>query len=127
MATQSSASCLSGSLIQFSFPLTRRIMEPETSGSASPFTTRKIFHNDRGLRAGWRLLIYFGMIAVLAYGARLIARSLGGSPKGAPLPDYVQAIFQAIGELILFLVLLFLAWIMSRIERRKVGAYGLPL
>jgi len=102
-------------------------MEPDTSAYEPAFAARQIFYNDHGLRAGWRLLIYFGMIAVLAYGARLIARSLGGSPKGAPLPDYIQAIFQAVGELIVFLVLLFLAWITSKIEHRKVGAYGLPL
>lgn len=102
-------------------------MEPDTSGGAAPSASRKIFYNDQGLRAGWRLLIYCGMIAVLVYGVGLLARKLGGGPKGPPLPDYVQAIFQAAGEFILFLVLLFLAWIMSRIERRKVGAYGLPL
>src|SRR5690348_2810229 len=105
----------------------RRSMAPDTSANAPAFAARQIFYNDRGLRAGWRLLIYCGMIAVLAFGTIFIAKSLGGGPKGAPLPDYLQAIFQAGGELFLFLVLLFLAWIMSRIERRKVGAYGLPL
>ena len=102
-------------------------MEPETPGSALPSTSRQIFYNDRGLRAGWRLLIYCGMIAVLVYGALLLAKLLGGGPKGPPLPDYLQTILQAVGELILFLVFLFLAWIMSRIEHRKVGVYGLPL
>lgn len=102
-------------------------MEPDTSANAPAFAARQIFYNDRGLRAGWRLLIYFAMIAVLVYGVRLIAKQLGGAPKSAPLPDYLKTIFQAIGELIVFLVLLFLAWIMSRIEHRKVGAYGLPL
>src|SRR6185437_13911786 len=43
------------------------------------------------------------------------------------LSDLSRAIFQGIGELVFFLVLLFLAWIMSKIERRNVGAYGLPL
>jgi NADH:ubiquinone oxidoreductase subunit H len=102
-------------------------MEPDTSANTPASAARQIFYNDHGLRAGWRLLIYLGMIAVLVSGAILIAKSLGGGPKGPQLPDYLQAIFQAIGELILFLVLLSLAWIMSRIERRKVGTYGLPL
>jgi hypothetical protein len=102
-------------------------MEPETSANASPSILRTIFYNDHGLRPGWRLLIYFGMIAVLVFGARLVAQQLRSGPKGPALPDYLQAIFQAVGQLILFLVLLFLAWIMSRIEHRKVGAYGLPL
>jgi uncharacterized protein len=102
-------------------------MELEHLAGTTPSPLRKAFYNDRGLRAGWRLLIYCGMILVLVFGAALIAKKLGGAPKGPALPDYLQAIFQAVGELILFLVLLFLAWIMSRIERRKVGDYGLPL
>ena len=95
---------------------TRQLLRPDKS-----------FITIRGLRAGWRLLIYFAMIAVLVFGARLIAKQLGGAPRGVPLPDYLQTIFQAVGELISFLVLLFLAWTMSRIERRKVAVYGLPL
>jgi CAAX protease family protein len=102
-------------------------MEPEILPASSSTRLHTIFFNDRGLRAGWRLLIYFGMIAVLLYGVRLIAKSLGGGPKGPQLPDYIQTILQAVSELVVFLVLLFLAWIMSRIERRKVGVYGLPL
>src|SRR6476469_471215 len=103
-------------------------METETYGSSSTRILRQIFYNERGLRAGWRLLIYFGMIFVLGLGARLITRRMAsGAARGAPSSDFVRAILQAIGELVLFLVLLLLAWIMSRIERRKVGAYGLPL
>src|SRR4029077_20943796 len=102
-------------------------METETYGRSSTRILRQIFYNERGLRAGWRLLIYFGMILVLVMGAGLIARRLGsGSSKSAPPSDFARTIFQAIGELVLFLVLLFLAWVMSKIERRKVGVYGLP-
>ena len=103
-------------------------MEPEFSSSATPSKLAFIFYNDRGLRAGWRLLIYFGMIFVLALGAGVIAKHVNsGHAKGAPSSDFARTILQAISELILFLVLLFLAWIMSKIERRNVGAYGLPL
>jgi len=103
-------------------------MEPEPSSSTSSNKLSYIFYNDGGLRAGWRLLIYFGMIFVLAVGAGSIARRLGaGHARGAPQSDFARTIFQAIGELVLFLVLLFLAWVMSKIERRKVGVYGLPL
>jgi hypothetical protein len=103
-------------------------METETYGSPSPRILRQIFYNDRGLRAGWRLLIYFGMIFILGMGARLLAKRIGPRhATGAPSSDFAHAALQAIGELVLFLVLLFLAWVMSKIERRKVGVYGLPL
>ena len=68
------------------------------------------------------------MIFVLALGAGVIAKHVNsGHAKGAPSSDFARTILQAISELILFLVLLFLAWIMSKIERRNVGVYGLPL
>ena len=100
-------------------------MEPELTSSAASNKLLFIFYNDRGLRAGWRLLIYCGMIFVLVEGATLIASS--GQPKKLPSSDFIQTILQAIAELILFLVFLFLAWIMSKIEHRSVGVYGLPL
>jgi uncharacterized protein len=102
-------------------------MEPEFSPSTSPNKLSYVFYNDHGLRAGWRLLIYFGMIFVLVFGAGVIARRLGSGGKNAPPSDFARTIFQAISELVLFLVLLFLAWVMSKIERRNVGVYGLPL
>ena len=103
-------------------------MEPETSSNVAPSKLSYVFYNDRGLRAGWRLLIYFGMVFVLVFGAGLIAKRLGSaSSKSAPSSDFARTILQAIGELVLFLVLLLLAWIMSKIEHRSVGSYGLPL
>ena len=103
-------------------------MVPENSSSAASNKLSFIFYNDRGLRAGWRLLIYCGMIFVLILGAGVVARRLGpAQSKGAPSSDFSHTILQAIAELVLFLVLLLLAWIMSKIEHRSVGAYGLPL
>jgi CAAX protease family protein len=104
-------------------------MELTPAGSSDRL--RVIFMNDRGLRAGWRLLIYLAMIATLSVTVNLVAAAVakrGGSPSGVPqMPEFMQRIGQAIVELIFFVVLLFFAWIMSRIERRKVGMYGLPL
>ncbi len=103
-------------------------MDSEIPRIAASHKLSNIFYNDCGLRAGWRLLIYLGMIFILVLGAGLIAKRLGsGHATSAPSSDFARTIFQAIGELILFLVVLFLSWIMSKIERRKVGVYGLPL
>lgn len=103
-------------------------MELEPTFNAGPSKLTLILYNDRGLRAGWRLLIYCGMIFVLILGGGAIAKRLSsGQPKALPSSDFTRTVFQAIAECVLFLVLLFLAWIMSKIERRKVGVYGLPL
>ncbi|HLK08493.1 MAG TPA: CPBP family intramembrane glutamic endopeptidase [Candidatus Angelobacter sp.] len=103
-------------------------MEPKPLANVAPSKLTYVFYNDHGLRAGWRLLIYFSMIFFLVLGAQLLVKRLSsGRSAGVPSSEFARAILQAIGELILFLVLLFLAWIMSRIERRKVGVYGLPL
>jgi membrane protease YdiL (CAAX protease family) len=102
-------------------------METETYGNSSTPILKQIFFNDRGLRAGWRLLIYSGIIFILVWSAGLIAKRVASGQSKGTTSDFLRTIFQAIAELILFLMLLFLAWIMSKIERRKLGAYGLPL
>ncbi|HZE81261.1 MAG TPA: CPBP family intramembrane glutamic endopeptidase [Candidatus Polarisedimenticolia bacterium] len=103
-------------------------METESSANASSPKLTLIFYNERSLRAGWRLLIYIGMIWLLIFGGGLIAKRLtSGQTRGAPSSEFVRTMIQAAVELILFLVLLFLAWVMSKIERRKLGVYGLPL
>ncbi|HEY7406001.1 MAG TPA: CPBP family intramembrane glutamic endopeptidase [Candidatus Angelobacter sp.] len=106
-------------------------MEPEPLSAAAPRPANNVFFNDRGLRAGWRLAIYCAMILALVFAVNrigaLVVKQSGGAAAAPHLPDFLKTIFQAIGELILFLVILFFAWVMSRIEKRKVGAYGLPL
>jgi hypothetical protein len=100
----------------------------ESQASALSSKLRFIFYNERGLRAGWRLLVYFGMILILTFGVGLIAKRLtSGAPPRLSASEFARAMVQAAVELILFLVLLLLAWVMSKIEHRNVGAYGLPL
>lgn len=88
---------------------------------------RAIFYNERGLRAGWRFLIFAGMIWLVYIAAQVVTRRAG--PGGGIPADagYSLPILLAVGELIPFLVVLFFSWIMSRIEHRTVGDYGLPL
>lgn len=80
-----------------------------------------VFLNKTGLRAGWRLLIYFAFflvfIATATYLIRLFLRfSLG----------FVSPAVDLFGELAGFLSAFLPAWIMSRLERRPLGVYGLP-
>jgi len=82
---------------------------------------RSLFVKKTGLRAGWRFLIYVILFLVLwaAFGV-LISVTL------QPAPDVFSAIAQFLGELASFLAAFFAAIIMSLIEERPVGSYGLP-
>jgi membrane protease YdiL (CAAX protease family) len=98
-------------------------MEPDTSVNAPASTARQIFYNDRGLRAGWRLLIYFCVLAVLllAVATPVMYVVQRRTPRGVLSP------IQSVGEILSFLLFLLAAFIMARIERRSIGEYGLPL
>jgi len=83
-----------------------------------------VFLNDRGLRAGWRfaifVVIFFGLSLTIAYPLRSIARKQAAA--GGLSPEY-----PILGDGLTFLILLIACWIMSRIEKRPMGLYGLPL
>ena len=103
-------------------------MEPETLPAGSAHQPSWIFFNDRGLRAGWRLLIYLGIIAVCFALLQLFVFVLVDKAHlPAPINGVLQPGIQIIGETAAFLFMLLAAFIMSRIERRSMGAYGLPL
>src|SRR5271167_2403386 len=80
-----------------------------------------LFLNKRGLRAGWRLLIYaavffvFWTVSIYLFGLFLRPAWGGFSPT-----------FQFFGELASFLAAFLAAWIMSQLEAQPVGVYGLP-
>jgi uncharacterized protein len=97
-------------------------MEPETPGSTSSHRLTQVFFNDLGLRAGWRLLIYFALTAGLLFAILfpVISKVQRLAPQGVLSP------IQAVGEALSFLLFLLAAFIMSRIERRNMGEYGLP-
>jgi membrane protease YdiL (CAAX protease family) len=88
---------------------------------------RRIFLGKDGLRAGWSLLIFIALFAALMFAARFIGHKVHPpAPKTAQTSSEIPptpAIF--IGEGIPFLGALFVAWIMSKIERRPNSVYGL--
>jgi membrane protease YdiL (CAAX protease family) len=123
--------------------------EPQGSEPALPPTPvqpsllRRIFVGSFGLRAGWSLLIYCALIFLLVSAIRTIhnkvahktpvsqtaaASSAKPAPKPAAKPDpsrpapILDMITQ---EGIVFAVAVFLSWIMSLIERRRLAVYGL--
>ncbi len=83
-----------------------------------------VFFNERGLRAGWRLVIflfiYFCLFSAVVFSLRLAGRRL-------IVPSVLTPRFTILNDGGTFLLLLLATWIMSRIEKRSPGVYGLPV
>ncbi len=100
-------------------------LPPDSSPSAQPPQRgflATVFLYDEGLRAGWRLLIYLAFAALLMLATDPIIRHfwLAEIKARAPRGLFVQEVW-------LFAVAFGAALIMSRIEKRAPGVYGLPL
>lgn len=91
---------------------------------------RPLFVGPRGLRAGWRLLIFLGLLAVLFGGIALVRT---GGPQGLReaqkhLSNVTVTPFKlGVSEAILFALLCLATLVMGRLEHRKFSEYGLPL
>jgi uncharacterized protein len=88
---------------------------------------RKIFIGKDGLRAGWSLLIYIAILATIAISVNVIGHKLyPPAPKAANAAPQTSATprFAILSESIPFLVVFFITWIMSKIERRPNSVYG---
>ena len=79
---------------------------------------RRIFYGSSELRAGWRLLIFLGIVSALIKGNNLLV--------GRMLPGVDTTTLFLENEVVDFLIFLFGSWIMGRIERRTIADYGLP-
>jgi len=79
---------------------------------------RRIFFGPSGLRAGWRLLIFIAILLALFGTKDLIAS------KAMHGMDVVSRF--VVNQASRFLICLLASWIMGRIERRTIAAYGLP-
>src|SRR5215472_6295795 len=99
----------------------KKVMEPPTPGQERG-DFEFIFFNERGLRSGWRLLIFLAIVFAIFTGIGFLLR-----PFAARLPQGIAPAVLIPNEAFQFLVVVFATWIMSRIERRNMGEYGLPL
>ena len=105
-------------------------VEPFTSPSPSPRfqapppegMLSKIFLNDKGVRGGWRLLIYAAFVAGLGFGGGIVLQQFIHPTAGGFSLRYWFAY-----EVFSFSVVFGAALIMAQIERRSPGTYGLPL
>lgn len=81
-----------------------------------------VFFNERELRAGWRLLIAVALFYVISNAALFLLR-----PLLRRLPQGLVPSSLIVQEALGFGLVVLVSWIMSRIEHRNMGEYGLPL
>ena len=87
------------------------------------------FMGPNGLRAGWRLLVYLLLAFVLRRSATFVIQHI------SPIRDWLASQSAAViaagplvfGEIVSFLVVLIPALVMTKIEKRPFGEYGLPV
>lgn len=84
---------------------------------------RTVFLNSRGLRAGWRLLIFVGIFVGLRFlGNWIIARIFSQQQS-----SFLDPVGTIIDESITLVEVVIATWIMGRIERRRFSEYGIPV
>ena len=84
----------------------------------TPGTIHSVFYNASELRAAWQLCIFLTLVFVLIKSGNLLVRRLLHSADHSTV--YLAA------RVMDLLILVFVSWIMGRIEGRSVGDYGLP-
>jgi uncharacterized protein len=87
---------------------------------------RWLLEGRRGLRAGWRLLIFVAIVFALRFGISRILRLLHlVRPHPAVVDFSAKTVFVQDG--LAFLCVLLATLIMGAFEKRSLGDYGLPL
>src|SRR5437879_12139362 len=81
-----------------------------------------IFNNERGLRSGWRLSIYVAVASALWIGFMILLTSTLSPSRNGNSPCILLA-----QESLSFSAAFGTAVLMSSIEKRPIGTYGLPL
>jgi len=81
-----------------------------------------VFFNAHGLRSGWRIVIYLFQILVLSIAFNFLLGRVLHVPKNATPPMWQLFLQEASSFAIVFLP----ALMMSRLESRPAGVYGLP-
>jgi membrane protease YdiL (CAAX protease family) len=95
---------------------------PPPAAPAEESLFRFVFFNDRELRAGWRLLLYFLIALVIAYVLGLLVRQFLGKFSGVLTPTFV-----IVQEFVLAVMVMGAAVVMGKFESRTLADYGLPV
>lgn len=92
------------------------------SAAPRPGILRRCFVGPSGLRAGWRLLIFISLVFLLL----LMASVAGESAYSALCSLKNPALPLILEEGLVFACVLLATFVMAKVERRRVGDYGLP-
>jgi len=97
----------------------------EPTPAPQPSALRRVFIGKDGLRAGWSLFIFVLIIAAIVLSIRFVGKRLHLVSGTQLKPSQeIAPLFGITNELIPFLVIFFVTWIMSKIERRPNSVYG---
>jgi len=99
------------------------LQPPATSPTPEP-SGFNIFYGPNGVRAGWRLLIAFAIFYAAIIALNFVLRHARGAAAHRTIISF-SALGVLFGEAITFGAYLFAAWVMSRIEARKMRDYGI--
>src|SRR5271156_926300 len=90
-----------------------------------PSTLRNIFFGDEGLRAGWSILLLAALFGAFMFVAHLIAVKIHPPTHHASPDNTIPFHFMLLNETIPLVGVCLVTWIMSKVERRPIGVYGL--
>jgi len=96
-------------------------IEPVSLPKISPI--KSIFAGPKGIRAGWRLLIFFLLLSIP--GAILLAIAHGQT--GATSQTQITAFLLSANDGVVLFILAGVTLVMGKIERRQFAEYGLPV
>ncbi len=82
----------------------------------------RIFTDNKGLRSGWRFLLYALAVFLLVWVSQIVLRALLGHRTPVETPIRLIA-----SEIVLLVAAMLPAWVASRLEERPWRTYGLPL
>jgi len=103
-------------------------LNPSSQAQLSPANQsrlHKIFIGSEGLRAGWSLVIFAALMAALLKGATALAALTHLAPDPGAAAKEISFSFGVFAESIPLIAIVFVTWIMSRIEKRPNSVYGL--
>ena len=100
---------------------------PSPAQPASPSLVHKIFFNDVELRAGWRFLLFLVLLMAVAFAVSFVISHVRKSPPTRSELAELRPGAEIVGDSLEFALVLGVAAIMSKFEKRKLRYYGLPL